>query len=270
MKSRKGICCVIAWAALLLPLAVPACPYTDVDRCKERLASLIAYRVKAIESEFGDVFGDVGEKIQIEYVSRHEAESPAYRSFHGYDAGHHRFIVPLSLLAAKTPNPLAWAIYYWPIYKDREQRAEYPVIEAIDDLLWTAYLKEAAARRGLNWPHDECASDDVRQSLPCEMLREGIEEYVKQPHDTIFNENRIDLMWPEDFDRFCQGLWRRTDQKYRNVQHYGGILLVKPLIEEFGLARTLTYLAQTPFHVEDNNVRLSAQRYQERARKEIM
>jgi hypothetical protein len=51
------------------------------------------------------------------------------------------------------------------------------------------------------------------------------------------------------------------------VQRYGGILLIGPLIDQFGVPKALAYIAQTPFHVEDNNMRLSAQRYQERARK---
>ena len=50
------------------------------------------------------------------------------------------------------------------------------------------------------------------------------------------------------------------------MQRYGGLLLVRPLIGEFGVPRTLAYLAQTPFRIEDNNVRASAQRYQDRAR----
>jgi hypothetical protein len=269
--SNKGLSGVIATcAALLLPLVSYGCPFGDVDRCKERLQSLIIYRAKAMESEFGDVFGEIPQDIKIEFVSSREADSAAYQTTQGYDAQRHTFILPLRLLAAKTPNPLAWAVYYWPFYQSRERREAYPVIETVDNLLWTAYLKEAAGRRGLKWPHEGCDSDDLAASLPCEMLMEGIEDYVKQPHEEIFNENRLDLMWPEDFAGFRKGLWHRTDSKYRNVKHFGGILLVKPLIEEFGLARALTYMAQTPFRIEDNNLRLSAQRYQERARKEIM
>jgi hypothetical protein len=60
-------------------------------------------------------------------------------------------------------------------------------------------------------------------------------------------------------------VWR-TDQEYLDVQRYGGIMLIKPLIEEFGVPRTLAYVAQTPFRVEDNNMRAAAQRYQEHAR----
>ncbi len=50
------------------------------------------------------------------------------------------------------------------------------------------------------------------------------------------------------------------------MQRYGGLLLVRPLIGEFGVPRALAYLVQTPFRIVDNNLRVSAQRYQDRAR----
>ena len=53
------------------------------------------------------------------------------------------------------------------------------------------------------------------------------------------------------------------------MQRYGGIMLIKPLIEEFGVPRTLAYIAQTPFRVEDNNLREAAVHYQERARESL-
>jgi hypothetical protein len=82
----------------------------------------------------------------------------------------------------------------------------------------------------------------------------------------MFNENRIDRVWPEDFAGFVERNWRRGESEYRDVQRYGGLLLVRPLIGEFGVPRALAYLAQTPFRIEDNNLRVSAQRYQDRAR----
>jgi hypothetical protein len=81
--------------------------------------------------------------------------------------------------------------------------------------------------------------------------------------------NRVDQIWPEDFSDFRKRVWR-TDQEYQDVQRYGGIMLIKPLIEEFGVPRTLAYVAQTPFRVDDNNnLREAAQRYQERARESL-
>jgi hypothetical protein len=44
---------------------------------------------------------------------------------------------------------------------------------------------------------------------------------------------------------------------------------LRPLVREFGLVRTLNYVAGTPFHIEDNNVRLSAERYQRRAQEAL-
>jgi hypothetical protein len=43
-------------------------------------------------------------------------------------------------------------------------------------------------------------------------------------------------------------------------------MLVKPLIDEFGAPNALYYFAQTPFALEEENLHLSALRYQERAR----
>jgi hypothetical protein len=101
------------------------------------------------------------------------------------------------------------------------------------------------------------------------MLVEGINEHLKELRKPIFNANRLDLIWPEDFAGFRRSLWRKGDQGYLDVQRLGGILLIRPLIDRFGVPRALAYIAQTPFHVEDNNMRVSAQRYQERA-KEVL
>ncbi len=43
-------------------------------------------------------------------------------------------------------------------------------------------------------------------------------------------------------------------------------MLVRPLIAEFGVPRVLQYIAQTPFYIQDDNVRASAAHYQEQAR----
>jgi hypothetical protein len=101
------------------------------------------------------------------------------------------------------------------------------------------------------------------------MLVKGIAENVKALRGPLFNVNRVDQIWPEDFAVFRKRVWR-TDQEYQDVQRYGGIMLIKPLIEEFGVPRTLAYVAQTPFRVEDdNNLREAALHYQERARESL-
>jgi hypothetical protein len=143
------------------------------------------------------------------------------------------------------------------------------VVEVIDNVLWNAFLQEAAAARGGQWPPKECSAVDVGRRLPCEMLVKGIAENVKALRGPLFNENRVDQIWPEDFAVFRKRVWR-TDQEYQDVQRYGGIMLIKPLIDEFGVPRTLAYVAQTPFRVdENNNLREAALQYQDRARESL-
>jgi hypothetical protein len=45
--------------------------------------------------------------------------------------------------------------------------------------------------------------------------------------------------------------------------------LLEPLVREFGAPRVFAYAARTPFRIENNNVRLSALRYQDGAREAI-
>ena len=46
-------------------------------------------------------------------------------------------------------------------------------------------------------------------------------------------------------------------------------MLLRPLFSEFGVGNALAYVAQTPFVLENDNMRASAQRYQERARETL-
>ena len=259
---------LIAATCLLMPDVAGACPYTSLARCKERLLELIKLRAEAIESEFGNLFGALPADLQVEFVRR--SDDPGSANEPGYDADRRTILIPRRMLSARMPNPLRWAVYYWPFYRIRENRETYPLVESVDDLLWTIYMQEAARRRDLDWPHDACKSHDVGERLPCEMLAEGITDYIKDPRSEIFNANRLDMIWPEDYAAFRESLWTDGDRRYYNVKHYGGIMLVKPLIEEFGIARALEYIAQTPFAVEGNNLRTSAQAYLERARRQIM
>ncbi len=87
------------------------------------------------------------------------------------------------------------------------------MVETIDQLIWAAYLQEAAKRRGLSWPHQDCKSSDLGTRLPCEMLVEGINEHLKEVRTPIFNANRLDMIWPEDFAGFRRGLWNKGDQR---------------------------------------------------------
>jgi hypothetical protein len=257
---RLGLACF----TLLFPLLGVTCESINREQCRQRFAALVTYRTEAITSAFGDMLGTLPAALQVRFVgSKDLAKSDGEGA---YDQEHRTLVFPRRLLSAKVPNPMRSAAYYWPFYENDQYRTAFPVVETIDQLIWTAYLQEAAKTRGLTWPHQDCDSHDLGKRLPCEMVMEGINEHLKEVRTPIFNANRLDMIWPEDFARFRRGLWNKGDQGYLDVQHYGGILLIGPLIDRFGVPRALAYIAQTPFQVEENNLRLSAQRYQERAR----
>ncbi|MGH8176545.1 MAG: hypothetical protein ACREV5_09815 [Steroidobacter sp.] len=259
----------IVWAGALFPLLGVACESGDRHTCMEQFRTLVSHRTEAIETAFGDFFGTLPAEIQIKFVSSRDQQYGQLNGRETYDQKRRVLVFPRRVLGAKTPNPLRWASYYWPYYQNERNHLEFPVIEVIDNLLWSAYLQEAAKARGLTWPHKECVSADVEERLPCEMLIKGIAEHVKTLRGPMFNVNRIDRIWPEDFDEFKRRVWRKSDQEYLDVQRYGGILLAEPLVSEFGVLRAIAYMAQTPFHVEGNNLRISALRYQQRAREAL-
>jgi len=258
----------IALTGVLLPLLGLACESGDRHRCQQQFRALVAYRTDAIEGAFGNLFGVLPAEIRIKFVKSKDPEYALYGGRIAYDREHATILLPRRLLSAKIPNPLRAAAYYWPFYQNEQYREEFPVVEAIDNVLWSAYLQEAAHAAGLQWPHKDCASIDVGKRLPCEMLIKGIAEHVKSVRTPLFNSNRLDIIWPENFSEFQQRVWR-TDQAYQNVQRYGGILLLEPLINEFGVPRALAYVAQTPFRVEGDNMRIAALRYQDRAREAL-
>ena len=255
----------IICTGVLFPLIGVACESSDRHTCMEQFRALVSYRMEAIEGAFGDFFGVLPEELHIRFVGMKD-EDYGKLGREAYDQQKHTLLFPRRALGAKTPNPLRWATYYWPYYQNERHQLEFPVIEQIDNLLWNAYLQESARTRGLSWPHKECVSSDVEKRLPCEMLIKGVAEHVKTLRSPMFNENRIDRIWPEDFEEFQKRVWRKSDTEYLDVQRYGGILLAEPLVTEFGVLRAIAYMAQTPFHVEDNNLRISALRYQQRAR----
>ena len=259
---RLGLACL---TLLFFPLASFSCESINREQCKERFASLVNYRTEAITNAFGDLLGTLPAALQIRFVSSKDLSESDNNGT--YDQDHRTLVFPRRLLSAKVPNPIRAAAYYWPFYENEQYRTSFPVIELIDRLIWTAYLQEAAKRHGQSWPHKDCDSTDLGKRLPCEMVVEGINEVLKEERGPIFNTNRLDMIWPEDFAGFRRSLWNKGDQTYQDVQRYGGILLIRPLIDEFGVPRALAYIAQTPFRVEENNMRLSAERYQEKARK---
>lgn len=255
----------MAFAGLVLPMFALACESTDRQECKRQFRQLVSYRAEAIDNAFGNLSELLPAHVEIKFVTSKEPEYARYEGRAAYDPENRALIFPRRVLGAKLPNPLKWAAYYWPLYENEQYRTEFAVIETVDNVLWSAFMQEAARARGLSWPHKECGAVDVGRRLPCEMLISGIVEYVKALRAPLFNVNRIDRIWPEDFADFRKRFWR-TDQEYIDVQRYGGIMLIHPLIDEFGVPRTLKYIAQTPFRVDGENLRLAAERYQEQAR----
>ena len=247
----------ILLVGLLFPLLGLACEGTDRRECKKQFRELVSYRAQAIDTAFGDLFGALPAEIQIKFVTAKDPEYVLFGGREGYDLKRRTLIFPQRVLGAKTPNPLRWAAYYWPFYQNEQYRLQFPVVEVIDNVLWNAFLQEAATARGGQWPHKECGAVDVGRRLPCEMLVKGIAENVKALRGPLFNVNRVDQIWPDDFAVFRKRVWR-TDQEYLDVQRYGGIMLIKPLIEEFGVPRTLAYVEQRPFRDEEHNLREAA------------
>ena len=249
---------------LLTPLASWACDSNSRRMCEQQFAALVSYRSEAIDYAFGNVFATMPKQILVKFIRSDDKDYPNLDTVL-YDRDRSTMVFPRRVLSYKLPNPLRWAAYYWPFYENERQHQDFPVIESIDNALWSAYLQEMAKARGLPWPHKDCESVEVGKRLPCEMLAGGIAEHVKENHQRIFNSNRVDRIWPEDFAAFQKRVWR-TDLEYGEVMRYGGIMLIRPLINEFGVPRTLTYIAQTPFHVEGSSLKAAALEYQERAR----
>jgi hypothetical protein len=98
------------------------------------------------------------------------------------------------------------------------------------------------------------------------MLSSAIGELARAPGMPMFNANRIDRLWPESLKDFERRAWTHGGREYREVRRLGGLLLVEPLVREFGVPRVFAYVARTPFRIENDNVRVSALHYQERAR----
>jgi len=244
-----------------------ACGVDDRKLCNQRWQQLIAYRAAAIEYAFGTPFS-LPEKISIEFFSSND---PRYGQLQGrvaYDADRHVLLVSRLLRTTPFPTPLRAAQAYWPFYQNGSYNEEFKVVGAIDNALWTAHLQEAAHARGMSWPHAACTSIDVGRRLPCEMVLAGIVEHVTSVRLPIFNENQLGTIWPDDFTRFRHQVWL-GDSEYESVKRYGGILLMRPLIAQFGVMPVMEYAAQTPFEVRESSLRQAAMRYQQQAREAL-
>lgn len=255
----------IAWLALLAPVASWSCDMVMNDReCNRRLSALVAYRVEAIKGAFGDLDPIMPAELDVRVLQPGNPTDPSSKDFL-YEPESHTLYFTRRIAKQSLPPALGPVHDYWSVYQNEEVRKEYAMVESIDNALWTVYLKEAASRSGLAWPHPACAANEFAQRLPCEMLLMGAAEYINRARQRIFNINLLDAIWPEDYEGFCAKVWRRNDQPSKNVKLYGGQLLLQPLVRKFGIPRALAYAAQTPFTIEDNNVRTSALRYQEQA-----
>ena len=264
---------VVALLALLIaagtqaatPVVVGAAPDRAASpTARERqFASLVSERARAIERAFGDTFAPSVSELRIVFVK--PDKSGDLPDVARYEPEAHTLYFANHLKYAEAPTSTASALQYWPWY-EQTLRGLYPVVQIIDGALWTAALKEAARERGETWPHEQCTSFDVAERLPCEMLASGVIAHTTQNAAPLFNENRIAEIWPEDMEELRARVYRGDQQAYLTARKYGGYLLLRPLVREFGVARALSYVAGAPFRVEENNLRLSAQRYQDRAR----
>lgn len=247
-------------------LRAQTCTVAAGSMREQQFANLACIRMRAIETAFGALFDGRENVIRLEFVGRGDSRYPR-ASMSDYDAARQTIYFRRAVLNQPSNGlPSQWALAYWPYYNDKVVREEYPVVGIIDEALWDTHLRRAAHERGLVWPHDDCGAVDIARRLGCEMLVSATAELLHSPEAPLFNENRIDRLWPEDLQEFERRAWTHNGREYREVRRLGGLLLVEPLVREFGVPRVFAYLARTPFRIENDNVRLSALRYQEQAR----
>ncbi|HKR37765.1 MAG TPA: hypothetical protein VJT10_23175 [Steroidobacteraceae bacterium] len=263
--------CAIAVVALTCGTMVHAATHLCQEEAttgttpEQRFARLVCIRARAIQTAIGPLFDGRDLDIRIEFAGADDAQYPQ-TSMSSYDPAAHTLYFRRKVLWLA---PEAWyqlALAYWPYYRD-VARATYPLIGIVDEALWNAHLRQAAHEHGLSWPSEDCGEIDIARRLGCEMLVSATVELSQSPATPMVNANRVDLLWPEDLKDFERRAWTRGGREYREVRRLGGLLLLEPLVREFGAPRVFAYAARTPFRIENNNVRLSALRYQDGARK---
>jgi hypothetical protein len=229
---------------------------------EQQFARLVSDRARAIELAFGPTFAPLVRELRIALVrsDKWTTEHPTGE----YEPESRTLYFARHLQYKEAPIATAYTTQYWPWY-EQSMRGTFPVLEIIDGALWTVVLEEAARAHDLTWPDAACGSFNIAERLPCEMLLFGVAAHTTQVTGPLFNENRVADIWPEDLLEFRARVWRGNDDAYRDARKYGGYLLLRPLVRRFGVPRTLSYVARTPFRVEENNVRLSAERYQRTA-----
>jgi hypothetical protein len=272
MIRARSITCAIFVAAMACGIAAGAdlrqpqpCASVVGKMQARRFADLICIRARAIETAFGSLFDGRELDIRIEFAT---SDDPSYpqTSMSSYDPALHTIYFRRAVRAIPANGWWQWALAYWPYYNSETARVEYPIVGIIDEALWTAHLSDAAHERGFSWPHEDCGAIDIARRLGCEMLVTATSEVLRSPTGPLFNANRIDRLWPENLKEFERRAWTNGGREYREVRRLGGLLLVEPLVHEFGAPRVFAYIARTPFRIEDDNVRLSALRYQDQAR----
>jgi hypothetical protein len=273
MIRARSLKCGIALSLLACSVAtaadfpqMPHCTATTAAPVRqERFARLVCIRTSAIETAFGQLFDGRDIAIRIELTT---SDEPAYPrvAMSSYDPAEHTLYFRRGVIATLADGGYKWALAYWPYYRSEVARAEYPEIAIVDEALWNAHLQQAAHELGLSWPHADCSAIDIARRLGCEMVSTAIGELAHAPGMPLFNANRLDRLWPENLKEFERRAWTHGGREYREVRRLGGLLLVEPLIREFGVPRVFAYVARTPFRIENDNVRVSALRYQERAR----
>jgi len=234
---------------------------------RERLfALLVRDRARAIELAFGETFVPQVPELRIVLLGSNEWAAAGLTGMAAYVPESHTLYFSRRLQFAAAPPSTLSARTYWPWY-EQPLRDIYPIVEVIDGALWTTLLTESARQHNLTWPHAQCGSFEPAERLPCEMLVQGVAAHTTRAKAPLINENRLSEIWPEDLSQLAA--WRTDDRAYQNVRKYGGYLLLRPLVREFGIVRTLNYVAGTPFRIEGNNVRLSAEQYQRRAQEAL-
>jgi hypothetical protein len=267
MFSRRWV-----WAIACFLLSLPVFAWdSSISRCHvtDDLALLVNYRSQAIETTFGAYAAPMPDEVRIEFVSSKDVRFSSGLTPVALDIQHGSMAFTRGATSAKLPNPLSWAKSYWAYYNNPLYTNAFPIIASIDSAIWSAYLREAARQRGLAWPHAECGSIDLGKRLPCEMMVEGVLGFITSSRDVLFNENRIDQIWPHDFGDFRRRLWRHDDREYSEIRRLGGMLLLRPLIDEFGAQQVFVYIAQHPFDLRNEDLHASAIAYQEHARETL-
>lgn len=238
----------------------------DSSARQQQLVSLVQTRLAAISDAFPTLLERTNVEVHVLFGSTRKNEDPPLAH---YDAVLNTLTFQRAVLGYVTDYSISAVSEYWTYYEREDIHSGYPIVEVIDDVLWKALLQEIAQQNELTWPPPGCQSLDLAQRLGCQMSVSGIQSFVRSRRTRIFNENRLDRLWPSDLTELESRGWQRKDREYQQVKELGGIELIKPLVQEFGAPRILAYIAQTPFVIQENDLFKSATQYQKRAREAL-